>query len=58
MRILSKRFALMTLALGMALSTVPGTGWSKAMEFGVPTLEIEQSTSAPGCMRNPPPSQC
>jgi len=56
MQSLSKRFVFATLTLGLALAVVPGTGTSFA---GHPALQqpiVEQS--APGCMRNPPPTRC
>ncbi len=58
MQSLSKRFVLATLALGLALAAIPGAGTSFADHPALKQSVIEQSPSAPGCMRNPPPSQC
>jgi hypothetical protein len=62
MKFISTGIAVLSVAIGAGAMAPAGafasTGNTPVTVLGLGSEIVQQSTSAPGCMRNPPPSQC
>ncbi len=62
MKFISTGIAVLSVVIGAGalapMGALASAGNTPATVLGLGSELVHQSTSAPGCMRNPPPSQC
>ena len=62
MKFISTGIAVLSVVIGAGamapMSALASVGNTPVTVLGLGSETVQQSTSAPGCMRNPPPSQC